>query len=165
MNTPPFNPFGRGIARVTALIICLHQIFNSDQRVMLKLFYSDTDITIEQLAITPEAFVAQRSVFALRVGQSVFAQTGRGSLLLPAAMPGVTAFVRTAEGNAALTVEFCDQGWLEVTLQGIWMASTATGEQGILAVTLGDDLEQQLATLWRCSLSWVPVEQPLPKAC
>jgi hypothetical protein len=136
-----------------------------DQRVMLKISYSDTNIAIEQLTITPEALVAQRSVFALRVGQSIFVQVGRGSLLLPAEMPGVSAFLRISESSANLTVAPCDCAWLEVTLQGIWIATTATHEQGILAVELGNEREHQLAHLWRRSLSWAPAENPLPKAC
>lgn len=132
---------------------------------MLKIFYSDTDITLEQLATTPEAFVAQRSVFALRVGQSMFVQAGRGSLLLPTKMPGVTAFWRHAEGNQSLTIDPCDYAWVEVTLEGIWMARTATSEQGSLVVDLGEQTEWQLVNLWRCSLRWMPIEQPLPKAC
>ena len=68
----------------------------------------------------------------------MFVQAGRGSLLLPTKMPGVTAFWRHCRRQyKSLTIDPCDYAWVEVTLEGIWMARTATSEQGSLVVDLG----------------------------
>jgi hypothetical protein len=132
---------------------------------MLKISFSDTHIALEQLAATAEAVVAQRSILALRLGQSVYAQTGRGSLLLPDSMPGIATFLETVQGHEDITAATSEEGWLEISLAGIWIAMTATRDHGILLVNLGSTLEQQLIQLWQRSLSWVVEPSPLPKAC
>jgi hypothetical protein len=132
---------------------------------MLKIAYSDTTITLEQLHITAEEMVAQRSTLALRVGQPICVQLGGGSLLLPATMPGIAAFVEAIKGCDQVMVAPCDYGWLEISLPGIWIAATATSEQGILlVVALNVHLEQQLIQLWQQSLAWSVEASSLPKA-
>ena len=64
------------------------------------------------------------------------------------------------------TIDPCDYAWVEVTLRGHLDGQVPTSEQGSLGpFDLGEQTEWQLVNLWRCSLRWMPVEQPLPKAC
>jgi len=132
---------------------------------MLKISFSDTNIALEQLATTAEVILAQRSILALRVGQSIYAQTGRGSLLLPDSIPGIATFLETVRGYEDISTATCEEGWLEISLAGIWIATTATSDHGILLVNLDLTLERQLIQLWQRSLFWVVENRHLPKAC
>lgn len=116
---------------------------------MLKLTYSDADLLIEQLDLSVEAMVTQRSIVALRAGQPLFVQPGYGAFALPADMPGIAALTSVSQG--AIDIAPCDTDWLEVTLRGIWLADTTTSAEGILVAELGTDLEQRLVTLWERS--------------
>lgn len=120
---------------------------------MLKLTYSDADLLIEQLDLTVEAVVTQRSLVALRAGQPLVVQPGYGAFALPADLPGVATL--KAFGQGAIDIAPCDADWLEVTLRGTWLADNATSAEGILVAELGTALERQLVALWQCSLNWV----------
>ncbi|WP_035985242.1 alr0857 family protein [Leptolyngbya sp. KIOST-1] len=119
---------------------------------MLKLTYSDADLLVEQLDLTVEAMVAQRSIVALRAGQPLVVQPGYGAFALPADLPEVATLKTLAQG--AIDIAPCDTDWLEVTLRGTWLAENATSAEGILVAELGDALEQQLVALWQRSLTW-----------
>lgn len=120
---------------------------------MLKLTYSDTDLLIEQLDLTVEAVVTQRSIVALRAGQPLVVQPGYGAFALPADLPEV-ATLKTV-GQGAIDIAPCDVDWLEVTLRGTWLANDAFSAEGILVADLGVALERQLVVLWQRSLTWV----------
>jgi hypothetical protein len=125
---------------------------------MLKITYFDSDLLVEQVALSVEILVAQRSVVALRAGQPLVMQPGYGSFTLPADLPGVEVLAYTARYRGALDVVPCDAHCLEVTLRGTWIADSLTSEEGILVAELGHTLERQLAALWRLSVSQM-VEQ------
>ncbi|NJL45149.1 MAG: hypothetical protein HC922_04090 [Leptolyngbyaceae cyanobacterium SM2_3_12] len=118
---------------------------------------------IEQLRLTVEAAVAQRSVVALRAGQPMVVQPTWGSFLLPADLPGVEALTQTSRSR----VELCDRHWLEVTLAGIWVAPSSTSDEGILMAELGEALEGQIVWLWQRSQAQTVrnCAQGLPKPC
>ncbi|MBE9158665.1 hypothetical protein IQ265_17770 [Nodosilinea sp. LEGE 06152] len=120
---------------------------------MLKLTYSDADLLVEQLDLTVEAVVAQRSIVALRAGQPLVVQPGYGAFALPADLPEV-AMLKTI-GQGAIDIAPCDINWLEVTLRGTWLADNALSAEGILVAELGFALERQLVALWQRSLTWV----------
>ncbi len=119
---------------------------------MLKLTYSESDLLVEQVALTVEILVAQRSVVALRAGQPLVIQPGYGSFTLSADLPGVASLAYTARCRGVLEVTPCDAHYLEVTLRGIWIADSLASEEGILVAELEPALEGQLATLWRMSM-------------
>ncbi|PSR18615.1 hypothetical protein C8255_06495 [filamentous cyanobacterium CCP3] len=120
---------------------------------MLKLTYSDADLLVEQLDLTVEAVVAQRSIVALRAGQPLVVQPGYGAFALPADLPGVAGL--KAVGQGAIDIAPCDIDWLEVTLRGTWLADSALSAEGILVAELGVALERQIVALWQHSLNWV----------
>lgn len=118
---------------------------------MLKITYSDSDIRVEQLAIAIETVVAQRSVVALRSGQSLLLQPGYGSLTLPTHLPGWDPLHNQAQHEDHVAIAPCDADWLEVTLRGIWLSDSPTSEEGILLADLGEALERQIIALWHLS--------------
>lgn len=133
---------------------------------MLKITYTETDIAIEQLTMTAEAVVSQRSILAIRIGQPIVVQPSYGSLLFPAQVSGMMSFLKLAETTPGLAISPCEPGWFEVTLQGFWISEKINSDQGILVVELEDDcLEQQIVHVWQLSLAWTPEAKSLPKAC
>ncbi|NJL49144.1 MAG: hypothetical protein HC929_18855 [Leptolyngbyaceae cyanobacterium SM2_5_2] len=120
---------------------------------MLKITYSESDLLVEQVALTVEILVAQRSVVALRAGQPLVMQPGYGSFTLPADLPGVEVLTYTSHYRGMLEVVPCDAHCLEVTLRGTWFSNSLTSEEGILVTELGHTLERQLVTLWQLSMS------------
>ena len=132
---------------------------------MLKISYSDTKIALEQLPTTPEAVVARHSIFALRAGQSVYAQAGCGSLLVPTQLPEISAFVDRVTDHPLVDIDLCDRAWLEVTLRGVWIAETPQSEAGILVTDLGEATEGGLVALWQRGLGWTLEPSQIPKAC
>lgn len=132
---------------------------------MLKITYSDSAISIEQLKLTVEAMVAQRTVVALRAGQSLVVQPMGGAFLLPANLPEVDALSQIS--RPGVDVGLCDRHWLEITLQGLWIASGLCSDEGIFVTELGESLEEQIVSLWQRSRTWVVSDcsQQRPKSC
>lgn len=56
----------------------------------------------------------------------------------------------------AVTIEPVDQGWVEVSGTGVWVASGPTAETGMMAVMWGDRLEGILAQWWQASREPAP---------
>lgn len=113
---------------------------------MLKLTYSDADLSIEYLALPVEDVVTQRTIVALRAGHPLAIQPGYGSFTLPTDLPGITA-LRT-RGRGAIAIAPCDHNWLEITLRGTWLTDCTPRGEVILVAELGADLEQRLVILW-----------------
>ena len=126
---------------------------------MLKLIYGDAGLSLEQLAEPLEAWIATRSVLALRTGQGVWVAPGRASIALPDWEPWrsqlAIALAHPAaipsEITDAVTIEPVDEGWVEVSYTGIWVASSPTAETGIMVVTWGDRAEGLLAQWWQAA--------------
>ncbi len=132
---------------------------------MLKITYTETGIAIEQLTISPEAIIAQRSILALRVGRPMAVQPGYGTLLLSTRVKETMALLQSDEFAPNLTLAPCEPGWFEVTLQGLWIAEFPNSEQGLFIVELASHLEQKIADGWRQSLAWHQVPAQLPNPC
>ena len=120
---------------------------------MLKLTYSDADVSVDYLDCSVEAVVAQRSIVAVRAGRPLTVESGYGSFTLPADLPGMADL--KARGRGAIDIAPCDENWLEVTLAGAWLADCSHSAEGIFVAELGPTLERQLVALWQQSLGWV----------
>ncbi len=120
---------------------------------MLKLTYSDADVSVDYLDCSVEAVVAQRSIVAVRAGRPLTVESGYGSFTLPADLPGMADL--KARGRGAIDIAPCDDTWLEVTLPGAWLADGSHSAEGIFVAELGPTLERQLVALWQQSLAWV----------
>ena len=120
---------------------------------MLKLTYSDADVSVDYLDCSVEAVVAQRSIVAVRAGRPLTVESGYGSFTLPADLPGMADL--KARGRGAIDIAPSDDTWLEVTLAGAWLADGSHSTEGIFVAELGPTLERQLVALWQQSLGWV----------
>jgi hypothetical protein len=107
---------------------------------MLKLTYTEGNFDLECLTHSLEEWVAQRAIFALRVGQSICVQPSTASFLLPVDLPGVEILKDGVkrEHSEIMTVSTCDPEYVEVTLRGSWLSSCAEDAVGVFVTTMGN---------------------------
>lgn len=118
---------------------------------MLKLTYIENSFHLEHLAKSLEEWVALRVILALRVGECICAQPSTASFLLPADLPGVDLLKAEVECQEtdALALCACDADYVEVSLQGTWLASDSESAEGILVAALSHSIEFFLLKLWQ----------------
>lgn len=114
---------------------------------MLKISYFDSGLALEQVAGTVDTLVAHHALVAARLGQTVVVQASRGSVPLPAHLPGL-ATLAAACGTGPMTLAPCDRQWLELSLPGLWIAQPHS-HQGILVVECDPALEGLVLSLWQ----------------
>ena len=110
---------------------------------MLKVVYTAESITVTSLAGRLERLVAQRSVLAVRLGESLHIQKGIATLLLPLDLAGIE------ELGAELNPYPVDAECLEVSLPGVWLAQDLEVPEGVFLAVLQPAAEVLLATLWQ----------------
>ncbi|MBZ8183052.1 alr0857 family protein [Oscillatoria salina] len=117
---------------------------------MLKLIYTENGFNMERLAQPLEEWVATRVILALRAGNSLIIQPSTASFLLPADLPHLPELEAIAWEENLETLEFsiCDAEFVEVTLQGTWIATDPRSEEGILVTAMSDRAEFFLYKLW-----------------
>ena len=122
---------------------------------MLKLTYTETGFHLERLAQSLEEWVQGRVILALRVGQSLLVEPSTASFLLPVDLPGLPlleAGVRQ-ETTEEIALCGCDAEYIEVSLQGNWLAVDAESAEGVFVAALSDRTEFFLFQLWQDSLA------------
>lgn len=118
---------------------------------MLKLTYIETGFYLERLAQSLEEWVALRVVFALRVGDRICLEPSRAAFLLPADLSALNlleAEVRR-QGTDEIAICACDAEFVEVSLQGTWIASDADSAEGVFVTALSHPTEFLLFKLWQ----------------
>ncbi|HEY9880611.1 MAG TPA: alr0857 family protein [Leptolyngbyaceae cyanobacterium] len=132
---------------------------------MLKITYTDTGLLLERVALTVEAMVAQRTLLALRLGQSIAVQSTYASLPFPADLIGMPRLLRLVEKTGAIEISGCDVNWLEITLPGVWIAESSSSDEGIFVTELEPPLEKHLLTVWQQAQRRhrVEISQGVPK--
>lgn len=122
---------------------------------MLKLTYTENGLHIERLTCSVEQFAENRLLLSLRSGQPFYTVKSHASLLLLADIPDLSLLEAggRCEQAGAMLLEPVDRHYIEVSLTGTWIATDAHVEEGIFAVTLGDDAEAHLYELWQQSES------------
>lgn len=130
---------------------------------MLKFTYTETGINIERVSQSLEELVTLRVMLAMRVGQRLMVEPGTATFLLPTHLQCwslLEAIVHPAL-NDTIALCRCDAEFIEVSLQGIWVAQSYDCEEGIFLAELGDSLpgtlceraEFILFKLWQESLT------------
>ena len=119
---------------------------------MLKLIYTEVDVQLERLSVSIEAFVTQRTLLALRLGQPIHVVQGRAAFLLPADLPELAQLDKAwASLDAEPDIEIfrADADYIEVGLHGLWVTPETASEEGLFLSLLGDRLERSLEHLWQ----------------
>lgn len=122
---------------------------------MLKLTYTEHGLQLERVAISLEDLIGQRVVLAVRTGQRLHIEPGQASFLLRADAPGLTQLQRMVrmEQTFMVTITPLDDGFVEVTVRGSWIAETIAAHEGIFITALSDMSEFLLMRLWKATQS------------
>ena len=118
---------------------------------MLKLTYIETGFYLERLAQSLEEWVATRAIFALRVGDPICLEPSTASFLLPADLPRLNLLIAEIrrQGTDEIALCTCDAEYVEVSLQGTWLATEIENAEGVFVAALSHSTETLLFRLWQ----------------
>ncbi|HAZ43295.1 MAG TPA: hypothetical protein DCZ55_01980 [Cyanobacteria bacterium UBA11371] len=123
---------------------------------MLKLTYTENGFYLERLAQSLEDWLTARVMLSVRAGWQICIGASTASFLLPADLPGIDrlqAEVRREDGEI---IDLCigDAEYVEVSLRGTWVSTSAESDEGVFVVTLSDRVEFFLFKLWQLSQTY-----------
>jgi hypothetical protein len=118
---------------------------------MLKLTYTETGLHMERVAAPLEVLVAQRVVLALSFGQTLYVERGKASFLLSASASGLAQLEQAVRTDANLNVCICpiDDQFVEISVEGSWIAETTAAHEGTFVTALSDRVEFYIFKLWQ----------------
>lgn len=129
---------------------------------MLKLTHSEFGLHLEHINESFEQWIAQRSILAVRMGNSICFQPGNASFLVPATamMANVTSDQMI---NPHSPVSFCsvDEEFYEVNIAGVWIFKNSSGAEATFATGLDQQSESFVRQLWKISQQEVPTYSEL----
>lgn len=126
---------------------------------MLKLTYTETGLNLERAAAPLEILIAQRVVLAMRTGQRLHIEPGTASFLLHSDTPGLAQLRRSLqlESHTVMTIAPVDDHFVELSVQGSWIASAIDAEEGVFVTALSHVTEMLVMKLWATTQSRVGV--------
>ncbi|MBF2003039.1 MAG: hypothetical protein IGS50_09885 [Synechococcales cyanobacterium C42_A2020_086] len=123
---------------------------------MLKLTYTDAGLHLERLGTSLEVMVAQRVILALRVGYPLQVEPSRASFLLAACTPGLSHLEAALQHDcSAISITPVDAEFVEISLQGSWVAAGSHAHEGMFLAAFSDPIEFVLYSLWTLTQSQV----------
>ncbi|MDX2231172.1 MAG: hypothetical protein NW220_16160 [Leptolyngbyaceae cyanobacterium bins.349] len=124
---------------------------------MLKLTYTDTGLHLERAAAPLEVLIAQRVVLALRTGQRLHIEPGTASFLLHAETPGLAQLRRSLqmEQQAVMTIAPVDDEFVELIVEGSWLAEAVDAEEGVFVTAMSHLTELLVMKLWEVTQTQV----------
>jgi hypothetical protein len=129
---------------------------------MLKLTYSEFGLRLEQIDESFEQWIAQRSILALRMGNSICLQPGNASFLVSAnAMTANVNLDRITNPHSAISFCCVDEDFYEVNIAGVWLFKNSNGTEATFATGLDPQAESFVQQLWKISQKEVPTHSEL----
>lgn len=127
---------------------------------MLKLTYTEFGLHLERLTSSLEAFVCQRVVLALRMGQTLHVEPSRAAFLLSVQVPGFEQLQTSVQFqvNSMLTIAPVDEEFVEVSVQGCWIANSTDAHEGMFVTVLGERTEFFVQKLWQATQNQVSAD-------
>lgn len=118
---------------------------------MLKLNYTDYGLFLEQVTASLEVVATQRVMLAVHVGEPLHLEPSQASFLLPVTLPGISQLKCLLQENVAdeIALTSVDEEFVEVSLKGTWIASSANAESGTFITALAPESELLIYDLWR----------------
>lgn len=120
---------------------------------MLKLTYTEFGLHLERVTVPLETLVSQRVVLALRMGQTLHVEPSRAAFLLSIEVPGFGELEKLIrlERIASVSIVPVDDQFVEVSVQGHWIANTVEAHSGMFVTALGDRVEFFIYKLWQAT--------------
>jgi len=118
---------------------------------MLKLTYTEMGLHLERLTQSLDSVVANRTVLAIRLGQTLHIEPGRAAFLLPSDVPHLDHLYGSIQRERSGDIDLCDvdTDYVEVSLAGTWVAADVQAETGMFLTVLGDRTESLVHHLWQ----------------
>ncbi len=118
---------------------------------MLKLTYIEDGLHLERITAPLEVLIAQRVLLAVRAGQKLYVEPSKAAFLLPAAAPslGHLELALKLDRSQCITVTPVDDAFVEVSLQGSWLAEDADAHEGMFLTAFSDRSEFFVYKLWQ----------------
>jgi hypothetical protein len=128
---------------------------------MLKLTYSDRGLQWERLTANIEAWLAQRTVFAARLGNSVTIEPIQATFLVADRCFSQEEWrhLSQRESIEAVDIVRADEYYWEVSLSGTWLATPTDSHEGTFVTALPPIAENYLSELWDRT---VCINEPFP---
>lgn len=126
---------------------------------MLKLTYTENGLNLERAAAPLEVLMAQRVVLAMRTGQRLHIEPGTASFLLHRETSGLAQLRRSLqlEQYSVMTIAPVDDDFVELTVQGSWVAEAIDANEGVFVTALSHLTEMLVMKLWETTQSQVTV--------
>lgn len=120
---------------------------------MLKLTYTEFGLHLERVTVSLETLVCQRVVLALRMAQTLHVEPSRAAFLLSVKVPGFAELEKLVRSERLTTVSIVpvDDEFVEVSVQGSWIANTAEAHSGMFVTMLGERVEFFIYKLWQAT--------------
>lgn len=118
---------------------------------MLKLTYIEDGLHLERMTASLDVLIAQRVLLALRAGHTLYVEPGQAAFLLPAAVPGLThlELALKLDRSQSITVTAVDHAFVEISLQGSWIAEHHDAHEGMFVTACSDRAEFFIYKLWQ----------------
>lgn len=113
---------------------------------MLKLTYTEDNLTLEYLTSELSEWVNTRIFLALRTQTNFYLQNSTAAFLIPVTIieDGDLEILNTAEN---IEICNCDRDFVEVTIKGLWMASQSDNDEGVFVTAISESTELLLQRL------------------
>lgn len=120
---------------------------------MLKLNYTEAGLHMERVVAPLEVLIAQRVLLAVRFGQILHIEPGTASFLLRDKAPDLAHLemaLRRAQ-HSGVTITPVDDGFVEVSVEGSWIAESADAHEGMFITAFCDRAEFFVYKLWQAT--------------
>ncbi len=119
---------------------------------MLKLTYTDVYVYIEHLSMPIETAIAQRVTLAMRCGETLHVKPDYASFLISAHLPQLSQLQHLLiQQPGAIALALADENWVEITIYGSWLSSSAHAHEGAFLAALPAAMERLIYQLWQAS--------------
>ncbi|MBW4691634.1 MAG: hypothetical protein KME27_07675 [Lyngbya sp. HA4199-MV5] len=118
---------------------------------MLKLTYIEDGLHLERMTAPLEVLIAQRVLLALRAGQKLYVEPSRAAFLLPVDAFGLSHLELTLKRDRIQTIAVTpvDDDFVEVSMQGSWLAEGIDAHEGMFLTAFSDRAEFFVYKLWQ----------------
>lgn len=120
---------------------------------MLKLNYNDCGLLLERVSASLDAIATQRVMLAVYAGETLHMEPGRAAFLVAADTTGFAQLESVLQSDTTQTVTLSgvDNEFVEVSLKGTWIASSADAEAGTFITALTPVCESLIYQLWQAT--------------
>lgn len=116
---------------------------------MLKITYTEDGFYLDYLTESVATWMARRTVVCLRATASIYVEPTAACVMIPRELAVISDLEKLQADGEIIEFTPCDDEYIEVSLQGTWVASRKDSEEGVFVCDLNDRTESSLYQLWQ----------------